>query len=98
MVEQKDEAHRVGDHLDKLFEGQLPVSILIRLHDRLVHYLLQLPVLEVVADHHFEDKEELAVGDVIVTIHVIHLERNCVGRYRARVKCGNVGMVSARGE
>lgn len=74
MVEQKDEAHRVGDHLDKLFEGQLPVSILIRLHDRLVHDLLQLPVLEVVADHHLEDKEELPIRDKTVSVHVVHLE------------------------
>ena len=37
--------YRVGDHLNELVEGKLPVPILIRLHNRLVHYLLQLRIL-----------------------------------------------------
>ena len=68
--------YRIGHHLDELVEAELPVAVLVRLHDGLVYDLLQLPVLEVVAHHHLEHQEELAVRDVPIPVHVVHLERN----------------------
>ena len=65
---------RIGHHLDELVKAKLAISILVRLHDRLVHDLLQLLVLEVAADHHLEHDEELAVADVAVAVDVVDLE------------------------
>ena len=67
---------RIGYHLNELLKAELAIPIFVRLHNRLVHDLLQLPVLEVVADHHLEDKEELPIRDKTVSVHVVHLERN----------------------
>ena len=39
--------------------------------------LLELRVLEVVADHEFEHLEQLTVGDEAVAVNVVDLERNC---------------------
>lgn len=65
---------RILHHFRKLLKADLPIAILIGLHDRLVDDLLQLHILQVVADHHLQDDEELAVGDVSVAVDVVHLE------------------------
>ena len=58
----------------KLFKADPVVAILVGVHDRLVDDLLQLIVLEVVANHHLEHNEKLAVRDVAIAIHVVHAE------------------------
>jgi len=65
---------RVGNHLSKLGKVQLAIAVLVGLHDRLVDDLLQLLILEVVPHHHLEHEEQLAVGDVPVSVHVVYLE------------------------
>jgi hypothetical protein len=37
--------------------------------------LLQLDVIEVVADHHFENNKQLAVADIAVVVDVVDLKR-----------------------
>jgi hypothetical protein len=44
-------------HPREFFKANLPISIQIRLHDRLVHNLLQLHVLEIAAHHHLQHDE-----------------------------------------
>ncbi len=39
--------------------------------------LLQLLVLQVVANHQLEHVEELPVGDVVILVHVVNLKGNC---------------------
>lgn len=46
----------------------------VGLDDGAVDELLELQVGEVVADHHLEDGEELAVGDEAVLVDVVDLE------------------------
>ena len=71
------ETHRVDNRLRKLLEAQLPVTVLISLHDCLVNDLLQLLILpqyqqasmriqdavnlQVVSDHHLQHQKEFAV-------------------------------------
>jgi hypothetical protein len=62
------------DHLGELLEADAAVLVHVGLHDGLVDDLLQLLVLEVAADHHLEDDEELAVADVAVAVDVVDLE------------------------
>lgn len=47
----------------------------VGLHDRLVNNLLKLLVLQVGANHHLENDEELAVADKSISINVVDLER-----------------------
>ena len=65
-----------GTYCAKLFERDLAVAVGVGEDDRLVDDLLQLRVLQVVADHHLEHTEQLAVGDVPVLVHVVDLKRN----------------------
>lgn len=46
----------------------------IRLHDSLVHNLLQLLILQIIPNHHLEHQEELAIANQPIAIHIIHLE------------------------
>lgn len=48
-------------HARELLETNLPVAILIRLHDGLIYDLLQLHILQVVPNHHLEHQEQFAV-------------------------------------
>ena len=41
-----DKAHRVRDHLSKLFKAEFSISIMVTFHYRLVDYLLELLILE----------------------------------------------------
>lgn len=60
----------------ELFKGYPAVSVLVCIDDGLVHDLLELRVLKVVAHHHLQHLEELAVGDVAVLVHVVDPESN----------------------
>ena len=51
----------VADHDTELAEADLAIEVRVRLHNRPVHQLLQLDVVQVAADHHLEHLEELAV-------------------------------------
>lgn len=68
---------RASTHCTELFKGYPAVSILVCVYNGLVHNLLELRVLQVVAHHHLQYLEELAVGDVAVLIHVVNPEGNC---------------------
>ena len=73
----KRHAHRdvrVLDHLGEFLEADLAVAVEVGFHDGLVDNLLQLLVLQVTADHHLQDYEELAVADEAVTINIVDLE------------------------
>ena len=60
-----DTAHHIG----KIF-------VFIRKQNGLVDDLLQLGVLQVVADHHFENLKQLAIRNVSIIVHVIDPESN----------------------
>ena len=64
----------ICDHGLKLFEIELAVSIGIGLHNGLIDDLLQLLILQVVADHHLEHQKQLAVANQAVAVHIVHLE------------------------
>ena len=64
-------------HCAEFFERDLAVAVAVGEDDGLVDDLLQLCVLQVVADHHLEDVEELPVRDVTVLVHVVDLKRDC---------------------
>ena len=65
---------RILHHPCKLLKTDLPVPVQIGLHDGLVDDLLQLHILEIATDHHLEDDEQFAVGDVAVAIDVVDFE------------------------
>ena len=55
-------------------EGDLSVQILIGLDNGSVDQLLQLHIVEVIADHHLEHREQLSIRDVAVIVDVVDLE------------------------
>ena len=61
-------------HHLKLIEGYLSVIVEISFDYGAVDQLLQLEIGEVVAHHHFQHCEELAVGNVAVLIDIVYLE------------------------
>ena len=48
--------------------------ILISLNDCSVNQLLELNVVKVGADHHFEDLEEFTIADIVIIVNVVDLE------------------------
>jgi hypothetical protein len=52
----------------------LPDAHKHRTLEYLIHDLLQLNIIQIVTDHHFQDLEELTIGDESVTVHVVHLK------------------------
>ena len=64
-------------HCAEFFERDLAVAVAVGEDDGLVDDLLELAVLQVVAHHHLEHGEELAVADVAVLVHVVDLEGDC---------------------
>lgn len=63
-------------HCTELLEGYPAVAVLVSVDDGLVDDLLQLCVFQVVAHHHLQHLEQLAVGDVAVLVHVVDPEGN----------------------
>lgn len=68
---------RALTYCTELFKGYPAVSVLVCVYNGLVHDLLELRVLQVVAYHHLQHLEELAVGDVAVLVHVVDPESDC---------------------
>lgn len=68
---------RAWTYCTELFKGYPAVPVLVCVYNGFVHDLLELCVLQVVAHHHLQDLEELAVGDVAVLVHVVDPESNC---------------------
>jgi len=64
----------VAHHGAELFKVDLPVVVLVVEEDGLVHNLLELGVLQVVAHHHLQNLEQLAVGDVSIIVNVVDSE------------------------
>lgn len=60
-----------GTYIAELFKGYFAVLVLVSKENRLVDNLLQLCVLQVVAHHHLQHLEELAVGDEAIIVHVV---------------------------
>lgn len=84
---------RARTYCTELFKGYPAVSVLVCIDNGLVHDLLELRVLQVVAYHHLQHLEKLAVGDVTVLVHVVDPESDCgarcgmrEGRNRSRVR------------
>ena len=65
-------------HRAELLVRDLAVAVGVGEDDGLIDDLLQLAVLQVVAHHHLEHGEQLAVTDVAVLVHVVDLEGDCV--------------------
>lgn len=68
---------RALTYCTELFKGYPAVSVLVCIDNGLVHDLLELRVLQVVAYHHLQNLEELAIGDVAILVHVIDPKSNC---------------------
>lgn len=84
---------RSWTYCTELFEGYPAVSVLVCVDDGFVHDLLELRVLQVVAHHHLQHLEELAVGDVAVLVHVVDPEGDCecrVGSERGEEQMNSV--------
>lgn len=76
------QSHRLGNvrvfnDVEELLERDLPVSVLISFHDGFVNNLLELEVLQIVPNHHFENEKELSVRDVSVPVNVVDFECDC---------------------
>lgn len=69
---------RAQTYCTELFKGYPAISILVCIDNRFVHDLLELRVLQVVAYHHLQHLEKLAIGDIAVFIHVVDPESDCV--------------------
>ena len=67
----------VADHRTELVERDLAVLVLVGEQNGLVDDLLQLRVLQIIADHHLQNGEQLGVRDEPVVIHIVNSERNC---------------------
>lgn len=67
--------HRLTDRAE-LLKRDLSVAVRVSIDDRLVDDLLKLRIFEIVADHHLEHLEQLAIRNIAVTIDVIDLKRN----------------------
>jgi hypothetical protein len=65
---------RIVYHILEFLETDFAITILIGLHDRLVDNLLKLYILQVAADHHFQNDKQLSVRDVAVAVDIVHLE------------------------
>ena len=52
---------KILDHVAELRERDLAIKVLVSLDDRAVNELLELSVVEVVANHHLEHLEQLTV-------------------------------------
>lgn len=59
----------------KFCERDFAVEVFVCLDDGPVHKLLQLHVVQVVAHHHLEHSEELAVRNEAVVVDVVDLKR-----------------------
>jgi len=68
---------RLNTYSAELLERELSVAVFVADEYGLVDDLLQLGILEVVADHQLQRLEKLHVGDEAVVVLVVHLERNC---------------------
>ena len=63
-----------SNNFAKLFITNFPILVGVNRPDGLVYNLLELRVLQVVADHHLQHLEELAVGHEPVVVHVVDPE------------------------
>ena len=61
-------------HFGELVEGDLAVLVGVCLYYGSVNELLQLNVVQVVTNHHFEHLEELTVRNVPVVVDIVDLE------------------------
>ena len=66
-----------SSYLDKLFIGKSTIEIFISLSNGTINKLLQLDVVEVVADHDLQHIEQITIRDVSVVVDVVDLEHNC---------------------
>ena len=86
-------------HCAEFFERDLAVAVAVGEDDGLVDDLLELAVLQVVAHHHLEHGEELAVADVAVLVHVVDLEGDCTrddGRCNTQITASQRATMHAR--
>lgn len=65
---------RILHHLRKLLKTNLSIPIKIRFHDRLIHNLLQLLILQITPNHHLQNNKQLPIRDVAVAIDVVDLK------------------------
>ena len=63
----------LGD-IDEFCKGDLSVQILVSLDNGSIDQLLQLDIVEVIADHHLEYREQLSIWDVAIIVDVVDLE------------------------
>jgi hypothetical protein len=50
-----------SEYPNELFEGDFAVFIQIGLDDGFIHYLLELNIIEIVPNHHFQNLKEFSV-------------------------------------
>ena len=61
-------------YLAELIKGNLSIEVSVSLDDSTVDELLELHVVQVVANHHLQHLEQFAVRDEPVVVHVVDLE------------------------
>lgn len=64
----------VETYLAEFVERDLAIEVGIGLNDGPVNELLELHVVQVAANHHLQDGEQLSIGNESVVIDVVDLE------------------------
>ena len=94
----------ITHHNAKLTEGDFTIEIGVGLYNGTVDELLELDIIQVVSDHHFQDLEQFTIRDEAVVVDVVDLESKskfvllaCTSRQRVEsldeLKEGNVAVV-----
>ena len=65
---------QILNHIGKLLEANLAIKVLVRLDNGAVDQLLELNIIQIVTDHHFDDGEQLAIGNIAIVVDVVNLE------------------------
>ena len=65
---------QILNHIGKLLEANLAIKVLVRLDNGAVDQLLELNIIQIVTDHHFDYGEQLTIGNIAIVVDVVNLE------------------------
>ena len=65
---------QIFDHIAELRERNFSIEVSISFNDSSINQLLQLDIIQIVSNHHFEHCKQLSIWDVAVIVDIINLE------------------------
>ena len=65
---------KVFNHIGEFVKTDLAVEVFVCLYNGSIDQLLQLHIIQVISNHHFEDHEQLSIRDKSIVINIINLE------------------------